>query len=366
MTNIGPMTLSQDLRTSAGKFALAQKCADLLRQQQPFLSLGGSGFTYVMSRFQTKIQAEAGQFFDAYGPRYSAILSATEGFVSLWQALNDDDLDSMRAIGSDATAREAFAADFRAIAQEAAAIGAALAALGDDLRALRRELDDDYSFYHDALDAEARDLPGELDRDQQEIDDLNEKIYQNIDDIVSGSEKLSTGGSDLITGILTVVDVSEIVEAEDMTEKIEKTAGVETSPTFAIGAFQTLEEGSEELTQAQVDLKRNNDALAEAYQRLALTRAAITVAKAIESQSSQFRQALSEFEQTGASLAALWGATGRDGIGGGLVEFAHAVDAAADADTAVDLLGQVREATPLWQAAGDVLEQVKRKLSGMG
>ena len=83
MINIGPMTLSQDLRTNAGKFALAQKCADLLRQQQPFLSLGGSGFTYVMSRFQTKIQAEARQFADAYGPRYSAILSATEAFVTL-------------------------------------------------------------------------------------------------------------------------------------------------------------------------------------------------------------------------------------------------------------------------------------------
>lgn len=366
MTTIGPRTLSHDLTTSAGKFVLAQKYTDLLIQQQPFLSLGGSGFTFVMSDTQSKIQAEAKHFFDEYGPRYSAVLSATESFVTLWQALNDDDLDSMRAVGSDATAREAFSADFQAIAKEAAAIGAALVTLDIDLQGLSRELDDDYSFYHRALEAEARDLPGELDGEQQAIDDLNQKIYQNIDDIVSGSEKLSTGGSDLITGILTVVDVSEIVEAEDLNEKIEKTVGVETSPTFAIGAFQTLEEGSEELTQAQVDLKRNNDALAEAYQRLAHTRAAITVAKAIDSQGAQFIQALSEFKQASASLATLWGTTGRDGIGGALYEFAGAINAAAGADTAVNLLGQVREATPQWQAVGEVLEQIKRKLSGVG
>ena len=91
-------------------------------------------------------------------------------------------------------------------------------------------------------------------------------LLDNIDDIVSGSEKLSTGGSDLITGILTVVDVSEIFEAQDLNETLEKTVEADPSPTFAIGAFQTLEEGSEELTQAQVELKSNNDALAEAYQ----------------------------------------------------------------------------------------------------
>ena len=71
MTSIGPQTLRQDLTTSAGKFALAQKFTDLLIQQQPFLSLGGSGFTFVMSHFQTKIQGEARRFFDEYGPRYS-------------------------------------------------------------------------------------------------------------------------------------------------------------------------------------------------------------------------------------------------------------------------------------------------------
>ena len=366
MTSIGPQTLRQDLTTSAGKFALAQKFTDLLIQQQPFLSLGGSGFTFVMSRFQTKIQGEARRFFDEYGPRYSAILSATESFVALWQALSDDDLDSMRAVGSDAAARENFGAIFQEVSQQAAAIGAELVTLQQELQALSGQLKEDYTFYHDALDAEAKDLPGELSRDQQEIDELNQKIYQNIDAIVSGSEKLSTGGSDLITGILTVVDVSEIFEAQDLNETLEKTAEADPSPTFAIGAFQTLEEGSEELTQAQVELRSNNDALAEAYQRLAHTRAAITVAKAIESQSSQFAHALSDFERAGASLVTLWGATASDGISGAMYQFARQIDAAADADTAVNLLGLVREATPQWQTVGQVLEQIKHRLSGVG
>jgi hypothetical protein len=366
MTSIGPQTLSQDLTTSAGKFALAQKFTDLLIQQQPFLSLGGSGFTFVMSRFQTKIQDEARRFFNEYGPRYSAILSATESFGALWQAISNDDLDSMRAVGSDATARDTFGAVFQEVAKEAAAIGAELVALQQDLHGLSSRLKEEYTFYHDALDAEAEDLPGELSRDQQEIDDLNQEIYQNIDDIVSGSEKLSTGGSDLITGILTVVDVSEIFEAQDLNETLEKTVEADPSPTFAIGAFQTLEEGSEELTQAQVDLKRNNDALADAYQRLAHTRAAITVARAIGSQSSQFVHALSDFERAGASLVTLWGATDGDGISGAMYQFARQIDTAADADTAVNLLGQVREATPQWQEVGQVLEQIKHKLSGVG
>ena len=366
MTNIGPNTLSQDLPTSADKFVLAQKCTDLLIQQQSFLSLGGSGFTFVMSRFQTKIQDEARRFFNEYGPRYSAILSDTNSFVALWQALSDDNLDSMRTVGSDATARETFGTIFQEVAEQAAAIGAELVTLQQDLHALSGQLNEDYAFYRDALDAEAKDLPGELSRDRQEIDELNQKIYQNIDDIVSGSEKLSTGGSDLITGILTVVDVSEIFEAQDLNETLEKTVEADPSPTFAIGAFQTLEEGSEELTQAQVDLKSNNDALAEAYQRLAQTQAAIAVAKAIESQSAQFVQALSAFQQASASLVTLWGATDRDGISGAIYQFAHQIDAAADADTAVNLLEQVREATPQWQVVGQVLEQIKHKLSGVG
>ncbi len=182
MTSIGPQTLSQDLTTSAGKFVLAQKCTDLLIQQQPFLSLGGSGFTFVMSRFQTRIQGEARTFFNEYGPRYSAILSATESFVALWQALSDDDLESMRAVGSDAAARENFGAIFQEVSKQAAAIGAELVTLQQDLRALNLKLNDDNAFYHDALDAEAKDLPGELSRDQQEIDELNQKIYSNGSD----------------------------------------------------------------------------------------------------------------------------------------------------------------------------------------
>lgn len=366
MTDIGPQTLSQDLRTSADKFVLAQKCTDLLLQQQPFLSLGGAGFTFVMSKFQTKIQDEASRFFDEYGPRYNTILSNTGSFVTLWQAFSDDDPESMRTVGTDAAARESFGAVFRELAGQAAAIGAEWGALRQDLQALSHQLNEDYAFYHDALDAEARDLPGEIDRDRQEIDDLNQKIYQNVDDIVSGAEKLSTGGGDLITGILTVVDVSEIFEAEDLTERVEKTVEADPSPTFAIGAFQTLEEGSEELTQAQLDLKHNSDALADAYQRLAHTQAAITVAKAIESQSFQFTRALSDFDQASASLVTLWGATDRAGIGGALREFAREIDAAADANTAADLLERVREVTPQWQAVGEAQTQIKRKLSAVG
>ena len=169
-----------------------------------------------------------------------------------------------------------------------------------------------------------------------------------------------------MTGILTVVDVSEIFEAQDLNETLEKTVEADPSPTFAIGAFQTLEEGAEELTQAQVDLKHNNDALAEAYQRLAHTRAAITVAKAIESQSAQFKQALSDFEQANAGLITLWGATGKGGISEVMAQFAREIDAAADADTAIDLLRRVREAIPPWQAVGQVVEQIKHKLSGVG
>lgn len=366
MTDIGPRTLSQDLMTCAGKFVLAQKFTDLLLQQQPFLSLGGSGFTYVMGKFQANIQDEAKRFFDEYGPRYGNILSATESFATLWQSLGEDDLESMRAVGSDTKARDSFSAIFQEVAEQAAAIGAELASLQQDLQALSGQLKGDYDFYHEGLNAEARDLPEELSRDWQEIDDLNEKIYQNIDDIVSGSENLSTGGSDLMTGILTVVDVSEIFEAQDLNETLEKTVEADPSPTFAIGAFQTLEEGAEELTQAQVDLKHNNDALAEAYQRLAHTRAAITVAKAIESQSAQFKQALSDFEQANADLITLWGATGKGGLSGAMAQFAREIDAAADADTAVDLLRRVREAIPPWQAVGQVVEQIKHKLSGVG
>ena len=366
MTDIGPKTLSQDLATSAGKFVLAQKFTDLLIQQQPFLSLGGSGFTFIMGRFQTKIQNEARRFFDAYGPRYSTVLADTESFVTLWQSLSEDDLESMRAIGSDAAARENFGAIFQEVAKQAAAIGTELAGLQQDLQALSRELKEDYAFYHDALDAEEKDLPGELGRDRQAIDDLNRDIYQNIDDIVAGSEKLSTGGGELITGILTVVDVSEIFEAENLDDKIEKAVEAEPDPTFAIGAFQTLEEGSEELTQAQIDLKRNNDALAEAYQHLAHTKAAIAVAKAIESQSAQFAQALSAFQRANAGLVSLWGATDGDGISGAMAQFAREIVAAADADTAVNLLGQVRQATPQWQEVSQVLEQIKHKLSGIG
>ncbi len=364
MATIGPQTLSQDLMTSAGKFVLAQKFTDLLLQQQPFLSLGGSGFTFVMGNIQTRIQDEARRFFDELGPRYNANLSDTESFTMLWQSLSEDDLGGMRAVGSDATARENFGAIFQEVAKQAVAIGADWVTLQQGLQALSGKLNEDYALYHDALNAEEHDLPGELSRDQQEIDELNRNIYQNINDIVSGSEKLSTGGSDLITGILTVVDVSEIVEAQNLEEGLEKTVEADPSPTFAIGAFQTLEEGSEELTQAQVDLKRNNDALAEAYQRLAHMRAAITVAKAIDSQIAQFAQALSAFQQANASLVSLWGATGGDGISGAMAQFAHEIDAAADADTAVNLLGQVQQALPQWQAVGQVLEQIKHGLSG--
>lgn len=366
MTTIGPNTLSQELTTSADKFVLAQKYTDLLLQQQPFLSLGGAGFTFVMSRFQTRIQEQAKRFFDEYGSRYSAVLAATESFVSLWQALSGDDLGALRGVGSDATARETLGEVFQEVAAQAVAVGAELVTLQQDLHELSLKLNDDYAFYRDALDAEAQDLPGELLHDRQEIDDLSQKIYQNINDIVSGSEKLSTGGGDIITGILTIVDVSEIFEAEDLNEKLAKTVEAEPSPTFAIGAFQTLEEGSEELTQAQIDLKDNNDALAEAYQRLAQTQAAIAVAKAIESQSAQFAQALSDFQQASARLVTRWGATDRDGIGGAASQFARQLAAAADADTTVNLLGQVQEAAPQWQAVGQVLEQIKHKLSGGG
>jgi hypothetical protein len=49
-----------------------------------------------------------------------------------------------------------------------------------------------------------------------------------------------------------------------------------------------------------------------------------------------------------------------------MYQFAHQIDAAADVDMAVNLLEQVREATPQWQAVGQVLEQIKHKLSGVG
>lgn len=140
MTDIGPRTLSQDLMTCAGKFVLAQKFTDLLLQQQPFLSLGGSGFTYVMGKFQANIQDEAKRFFDEYGPRYGNILSATESFATLWQSLGEDDLESMRAVGSDTKARDSFSAIFQEVAEQAAAIGAELASLQQDLQALSGQL----------------------------------------------------------------------------------------------------------------------------------------------------------------------------------------------------------------------------------
>ena len=75
---------------------------------------------------------------------------------------------------------------------------------------------------------------------------------------------------------------------------------------------------------------------------------------------------MSDFERAGASLVALWGATDGDGISGAMYQFTREIDAAADANTAVNLLGLVREATPQWQAVGQVLEQIKHKLSGVG
>ena len=49
-----------------------------------------------------------------------------------------------------------------------------------------------------------------------------------------------------------------------------------------------------------------------------------------------------------------------------MYQFTREIDAAADANTAVNLLGLVREATPQWQTVGQVLEQIKHRLSGVG
>lgn len=365
--NVGPRTLVDELVNSARKFVLVQKVVDLLTQQQQFEQLSGSGFTYLMGRFQAEMRQEAAQFLADDGAAYFALLASLQTLVDLRQAILAED-GLLGRVPSDGEAKRQFAEMWGAVTQQSEAFGGQLDSFRDNLQTLHGHFQEKYSYFHEALEAESTDLPAEIAAKQHVIQTLNEQVHQDIVQIVEGADKLSTGGSDLVTGLLTVVELEDVVDADGMDETVEKMLekGPDEASSFSIGAFEPLEEGAADLTAAQADLKQSNQALVTAYRALARLHIAIAIAKAIEVQAGQFTRALAAFEQACDGLSQLWTSSDGSGVGDSLAQFGRAVASADGGEPTARLIEQLQQTQDGWSEVALSLQTIRRDLTQGG
>jgi hypothetical protein len=327
-------------------------------------------------------------------------LAGADNIANLADAALELVQEKLLAFSTDPTSLDNGANLLKVILQQMEDFDSESSSLLAKLQSSERSFNQFETTYVKVLDAAIKQTGSAAAASAKVIDALQEKINENIADIVKGGREAGQGVKDLGIGLLTTFTGAmespgeeEPGEeepgdgdgaAEDETSADDAVAGetgendgqvkcldeeIATPPanpadttvpdvTFVTNAINLVSDGVARQSTAGKALITNNERLAAAYQKMAGENALVTIAKIVQVNNRQFLNALRIVEGDINHLITEWQL-----VGSHFQESTQTLDALTDQSAAVDFSNTARAARKQWTQLKSTISELKLELT---
>jgi hypothetical protein len=406
---LGPGDTLSSYKEGSGAVGTGLTYAALVRGQE-VLDVSGidEGLAVTVTARQAELKKQAAEFVNTTVADFIQLATDADNFTSLLTAFSGN-ASSMQQLSA-ATDLDASRELMMSIADYAGEVGSDGDTAIDHLGVLQADLGRIGGNLDSAIGAAIAAVGADAEAASARIDELTEKISQNIQAIVDGANETGDAVTQLGIGILTEITKSGVggggtggdggtggnggdgePGTGDDAPAGEESAGGETTSgditgdsltgtgsgfakpqlltggadpvgtvpdaSFVVSAIRAGSKGTEKYSAAVADLQRNNDLLAAQYQRLATANRLVAIAKVIQAQESLFAGSVTDTQTAVMAIRAGWST-----LRGALVAWSR-LPGTADATALARLLpGALKQ----WQSVASDIRKMKRVLTGSG
>ena len=363
---VGPRNLQSVFFEMANDFVLAEIYANVLVSQHTVdASNVDDALAVQIKDMQDRIKNHAAYFVNSLMAEYITVNSDAFNMTALARATISSEQEMIRASFDNAKARQSASQGFLTVAGEVTRVALSTRTLSTHFDLEQRTLDSLNGEYTTSLSEVISALEGTdglIAAKLAEIDNLNAKIKQDIDDVVKGGNKIGGAVTDLVTGVLTSIASAEPDKKPSgdggKGAKDGENSGGKIDTAFAVQAIGAASEGASTMSAALSDIRSSNAALAAAYQELAQNQMLVTVAKVVEAQTAMFVDATKSAVSLTHELGTVLGQ-----VASGVEEFANSISKAdTDSSLPASLSSAASAADMMWQVLATELTSVKRSI----
>lgn len=364
---LGTRGLNDSFLSSAHIIKQGKAYAVLITEQE-VLDISGIdvGLALKMAQLQLQLRELATNFFNIILPDFERLVRDAGSLASLIQTFDRLDRRTILEAYSNPAKRQSLVTLLDTVSEKAGedyidllTLITHVALVGGNLLSLSADLDD-------LFEAAIAGLTDALKATVTDINELTKAVHKNIEDIVAGGRAAGDAVTELGVGIITVISGSinagDVKKPEDKDKDKDKPKGDGAPPKlpsieFAVHAIQAGGDGVAKWSAAQLALRSNNVALADAYQKLAGESALLAVAKVVQVQKGLFATNIHTLKVDCDLLKENW-----SDMRTGLNEFKTAIGGVSDENTASKLAGFADAGRKHWSVLRDSLTRIEEQL----